>query len=630
MSKRLLTPDTETDVVLRDCITPISLRNFSMIAGAGSGKTTSLVKALYHALKTREKTLKASGQKIACITYTEIAAKEIWDDVGNNPLVIVSTIHSFLWQITSPFQTDIKEWVQIRIDEKIDELQKKAATFSARTRQTTRDSNARNIEKLLAHKTKISSISKFSYGTGSDYSKGILGHDDIINLATYLMINEPLLSSIVAQKYPVIFVDESQDTNPIVVAALKVVADANPKFCLGFFGDPMQKIYLTGSGHIQLEPHWQEIRKPENFRSSLEVLDVINTIRDAADGLKQVAGKGEGKTVTGSAKIFVLPNNGDKGELVKKVRLCVAKSTGDELWNTDSVKLLVLVHRMAAIRLGFADLYSALNDNSPSALKDGLQDGSAWPLKPFLKFLMPLIDSSKQKDDFRVISLLREYCPLLKKDKLQDSEIPNILSQLATIVDELVSNIDKGASVKQVLAIIKDQQLYEFEERFNDFLAPSQSVVATENAEIANEDSDEDGKLFDAMAAFLNVPVIQFWGYRTYIEDQSPFSTQHGIKGAEFDRVLTILDDSEANYNQYSYNKFFGVTPLSERDIENRDAGEETTIDRTRRLFYVCCSRAVKDLVVIYFVTSPEIAVQKVNECGMFKAECIFSIEDIT
>ncbi|WP_458366937.1 UvrD-helicase domain-containing protein [Burkholderia pseudomallei] len=62
-----------------------------MVAGAGSGKTTSLVKALTHLAQTRRRELKMRGQRIACITYTEVATKEISGDVGDDGLFHVST-----------------------------------------------------------------------------------------------------------------------------------------------------------------------------------------------------------------------------------------------------------------------------------------------------------------------------------------------------------------------------------------------------------------------------------------------------------------------------------------------------------------------------------------------------------
>jgi len=55
---------------------------------------------------------------------------------------------------------------------------------------------------------------------------------------------------------------------------------------------------------------------------------------------------------------------------------------------------------------------------------------------------------------------------------------------------------------------------------------------------------------------------------------------QQGIKGAEFERVLVILDDSEGANNQFSYEKYFGIKPPSDTDRENKAAGTDTVIDR--------------------------------------------------
>jgi DNA helicase-2/ATP-dependent DNA helicase PcrA len=109
-----------------------------MKAGAGSGKTTSLIKGLSSAIRIHGEKLKKARQRIACITYTEIAAGEIWRDVGSDPLVHVSTIHSFMWLLAKPFQNDIRVWVSARIAEKIEALEQKQASYGPRIQQRTR------------------------------------------------------------------------------------------------------------------------------------------------------------------------------------------------------------------------------------------------------------------------------------------------------------------------------------------------------------------------------------------------------------------------------------------------------------------------------------------------------------
>ena len=116
MTRRIDKPDTPADLELKACLSGPDRRSFVMVAGAGSGKTTSLIKALATIIDAHGANLKARRQRLACITYTEIAAQEIWADVGNNPLVHVSTIHSFMWMLVRPFQRDIRAWVKRRIE----------------------------------------------------------------------------------------------------------------------------------------------------------------------------------------------------------------------------------------------------------------------------------------------------------------------------------------------------------------------------------------------------------------------------------------------------------------------------------------------------------------------------------
>jgi DNA helicase-2/ATP-dependent DNA helicase PcrA len=291
VSSRAQQPDTQADLDLRDCLQAQPPTSFNMVAGAGSGKTTSLIKGLASILAIHGERLRLRRQRVACITYTEIAAGEIWADVGNNPLIHVSTIHSFLWSIARGFQRDIATWVANRIEERIGELQQAAADFGPRVQQKTRDKNARDIMRYQQQSKAITTVRSFTYGTGSDYAKGILGHDDIIKMSSQLMIRRPLFRTLVAQQFPFVFVDESQDTFPVIVEALMAVQkQEQAHFCLGFFGDPMQRIYPTGIGTIPKPDDWRAIPKPENFRSPSAVLALANAIRRGGDDLVQVGG----------------------------------------------------------------------------------------------------------------------------------------------------------------------------------------------------------------------------------------------------------------------------------------------------------------------------------------------------
>lgn len=210
MTRRIDKPDTDADTTIRACLD--KSKSFIMVAGAGSGKTTTLVKALAYIKTTKGNQLQLNGQQVACITYTSVAEKEILSDVGNDPLFQVSTIHSFLWKLIKPFQSDIKKWVKHRIQERLDDLISKRENFSSRVQENTRTKNAEDIQKYEIVLQKINEITRFNYETGSNYLEGILGHDDIIKMGPYLIAEYPLLRKIIAKKYPFFFVDESQDT----------------------------------------------------------------------------------------------------------------------------------------------------------------------------------------------------------------------------------------------------------------------------------------------------------------------------------------------------------------------------------------------------------------------------------
>ena len=178
-----------------------------------------------------------------------------------------------------------------------------------------------------------------------------------------LIMGKPLLAKLIARRFPFVLVDESQDTFADVVDALRHIADAQPDFALGFFGDPMQKIYTTGVGTIEVPQGpgpggWSPLTKPENFRSSLRVLELINAIRvSAGDPLVQESGLAEADQCDGELTFVVLPTSGNRSASLKHTLRWLRDQSAIGAWNDQdgltSHKVLVVAHRMAARRLGF-------------------------------------------------------------------------------------------------------------------------------------------------------------------------------------------------------------------------------------------------------------------------------------
>lgn len=622
MTSRIEKPDTETDIELRKRLGAHGCRHFVMIAGAGSGKTTSLVKALAYIEQTQGKALRRKGQKIACITFTEVAVNEIRGDVGTSPLHHVSTIHSFLWEIIKPFQKDLREWVRAHITRKVEENQDKID--NSRTQQKTKDRAAEEIARYQYQLAQIDNVKNFRYGTGSDYANGVLGHSDILKIGPCLIREQPLMRSIIARRYPVIFVDESQDTNPDFVDALLMVSNENKNgCCVGFFGDPVQKIYMQGAGLIPVEKGWHIFKKPENFRCSQSVLRVINRIRAEDDGLEQIRGRyehhsGTDVLVEGSARVLIMPDDDQRQERLDAAREWLAGQDNDESWladeDEDTLRMLVLVHRAAAIRLGFPNLYAALNDKSTESLSSGVVDGTAWVLRPFTTFILPLLLAHQENRSFDIMRLLRKLCPKVHEDALagvNTSVVLNSLQEDIVTLNDMLNGVG-NSRIGDVVTFVRDKSLFDLEQRYlhlvDDF-AETDLVLEPAPA--------------NAALRFMQCHAKELWGYRRYIEKLSPFATQQGIKGSEFDKVIVVVDDKERQLPGYSYGKYFGLTPLSDRDRENIASGNDSVIARTRRLFYVCCSRALSDLAIAVFADDPEQMKQAILKRGFFDPENI-------
>jgi DNA helicase-2/ATP-dependent DNA helicase PcrA len=90
-----------------------------------------------------------------------------------------------------------------------------------------------------------------------------------------------------------------------------------------------------------------------------------------------------------------------------------------------------------------------------------------------------------------------------------------------------------------------------------------------------------------------DVKYREFQKLYEYLEGQTPFSTQHKTKGAEFNNVLVILDNG--GWNNYNFENLFLET------------GSASVLERTRKIFYVCCTRAKENLAVFFHCPDPKV-----------------------
>ena len=83
--------------------------SFLVEAGAGAGKTYTLVKALQFLIDRYRHALPQRHQRIACITFTNVAKDEIEARTDRSPIIHCNTIHAFCWSLIVGFQQHLRE-----------------------------------------------------------------------------------------------------------------------------------------------------------------------------------------------------------------------------------------------------------------------------------------------------------------------------------------------------------------------------------------------------------------------------------------------------------------------------------------------------------------------------------------
>jgi len=576
------TIDDHVDEKIKECIK--TGKNFFMFAGAGSGKTRSLVNALQYIANEFGSLYREQGRKVAIITYTNAAAEEILRRVGNNDLFEVLTIHSFLWELIKTHQRDIKKWVENKLKQDIDTLKEKQS--KARSADY-----SGNISKKQDRLDALAKIYRFTYDpNGANAGKDSLNHAEVIKMGADFISDYVTMQEIMISKFPILFIDESQDTKKELVDALLKIESVYPKFLIGMFGDIMQRIYMDGKENMDklIPDTWEKPIKKMNHRSGARIIALANSIRESVDSNSQQSRSDRGE---GFVRLFVIPNTVDKNLIEGEIKLEMSRITKDKKWlEPNDVKTLVLEHSMAATRLGFDNLNEALS----RVFDQDFRDGTLAELAFLMKVIHPLVVACQNKKEFEVMKILRAHALMLKPNSFMKSDNQSqVLKDVSLKVDALVSlwGNDKVPKCIDVYKKLHELKFFELSKRMDE-------VLDLEIVDI----KEKVGALRSGLEASFS-ELIQYWDY---VAGKTQFDTHQGIKGLEFARVAVIMDDENAGGFLFSYEKLFGAKELTATDKRNQIDGRDSSIERTRRLFYVTCTRAIESLALIAYTADPE------------------------
>jgi DNA helicase-2/ATP-dependent DNA helicase PcrA len=621
-------------------------RNFLLSGGAGSGKTYSLVSVIRQAI------LENSTAKVACMTYTNAAVKEIEERVNHKNLN-VSTIHDFLWDNIKHFQKELKvAIITLANDEEVSRISIDDANPIPNTYYE-------GLKDGIQYKEYVR------------LRDGIISHDELLLVANYLFDKYPKLSSIVKDKFQFIFIDEYQDTSKAVVDIfLTHFKKSERKNIIGFFGDAMQSIYEDGIGNLdeykgQDADKVKEIPKKQNRRNPQLVIDLANKLR--TDGIIQepsidinAPNMVEGIVKQGIV-LFLYSTDGN----IEKVEKSLGENYGWDFNNTKQTKELNLTHNLIASKAGFRELMD-IYDSDPiiglktdilNKIKDNkknnrpeiaIDDNDTFDVVVD-KFQLKNIQRNLKKDILLADPIKAELYNQLKNKLF--SEVKKIYMNKDALTDDKKQDKDdenkKGSKrdnlikhlfkIQNSISLYKNKQYNEFL-RVTDYRIHIRSIankrllkenidnlinVGEKTIEEVITDAHEKGisLIDDRLLAFKekneylynrvkDVKFNEFQKLYEYLEGQTPFSTQHKTKGAEFDNVLVILDNG--GWNNYNFEKMFLGTATP------------SVLERTQKLFYVCCTRAKENLAVFFHNPDAQV-IAKAN--GWFGNDNVINID---
>ncbi|GAA0485644.1 ATP-dependent helicase [Alkalibacterium sp. m-11] len=308
--------------------------DFKVEAGPGAGKTEFLVNHIKSIIDNSERL--SNSRKIACITYTNIAVETILKRVGKNAsnMIEVTTIHSFLYKnVVKPYcsfipeeyelfakkvkghddlyisSKYIREWFEdgdfsglkhpnsknqiLGFPAMTQALQSwllsmkctfnnETLTFECENTKAVgydKDNkpirlNKKNLEVLSS---KIIDLKRIYW------RKGKLDHNDVLYFSYVLIDQYPFILEILRAKFPYMFIDEYQDTNPIQSYILDQIR--KKETVVGVIGDKAQSIYAFQGANPHLFESFNtgdscHYTINNNYRCSNKIIKLLNDIRE--------------------------------------------------------------------------------------------------------------------------------------------------------------------------------------------------------------------------------------------------------------------------------------------------------------------------------------------------------------
>lgn len=613
---------------------------FLVNAPAGSGKTTWIRK------NVRKYLLQNPNDNVLCITYTNRAAEELGKDVDSNR-VYFGTIHSFINDFIGSFfshESILELYWEVyknQIVERIENISQNGNWA---------ESNMRYIEKYggLTPEIVRSNITMISYNQAPFNSlyRGALGHDDLISFTRLAVERFPVIKKKISDKYQVVFIDEYQDTATDVLQIF-YSSMIGKKSKLYLLGDKMQQIYRNYNGEFEtyFNIFNKSINLSVNYRTTPKIVSILNKIYND-ECYKQTAYE---------------KNRDENMDFLPEVRIVtdIEKNVSELMEQYKDSLILYLSNKSRFYNIGVGELYDAYSGmekysfgkkyNAVDVLtKEEIRENDA--LLSFLFTVNIIVDYFTKEfygEVFRIIrkagtyfncekfSIRKHIDKHLVKDKLDD--IVALYNELSTTVDDFLSLCVEKKYIReefysavveendyQLVKNVKVQEVKVLADYMSDPKISTQHGVKGESHDTVVFVADNSrsnpvvhmSKFFE-MWCNIDITLSEFDAfYYIYSQMLNQIENKIGMKCSQlkadtYISVASIIDEelqaftkkNETNpyYIQLlkvKIDKYFGkknVTNVKECLKEGTVYGPLCAY----RLFYVGCSRAKRNLVIM-------------------------------
>ena len=574
-----------------------------ILAGAGSGKTTTIVSRLAYLLEG----IGIPASNTLTLTFTNKAAKEMKERSlalinSNTYPPLLCTFHKFglLFLKFNIHLLDRKNnFVVIDTDDK-KRIIKKINSEIATPLVASEISRYKNS--LLSPDEAYKQAESYNYQqiakVYEEYEKylnenNLVDFDDLIALTYKLLDENEELAIKTSQKYQYIMVDEYQDTNELQLKLIQKLCTTHNNICV--VGDDDQSIYGWRGANIrniiEFDKDFSDatiFKLEQNYRSREPILKVANALIEhnrSRLGKKLISTRGSGDDV---ATI----NSNDENEEARKIAMKIQKLLDSGV----RAKEIAILYRVNVLSRSIEEGLNRSGINYK--LVGGLRFYDRAEIKDLISYIRVI---TNHHDDFSLKRIVNKPKRGLGKASLDKIELA--AHERGTSIYEYIKNATieeleglvrkkNSATLKEFVKNIEDiakvvkESTYEFIDLLEETFSLKDIYKNMQDGEERILNMDEFYGLFrdfvkkspqSSLDEFLNELTLQ--SEQDQVEGESIYMMSiHASKGLEFEHVFVIGMEE-------------GFLPL---------VGDGSDLEEERRLGYVAFTRAKETLTLCH------------------------------